>query len=150
MTKDEITSELRLKRANLRATRHRIIVLDALSSVGRPLTHQEILNRIDTYLDKVTLYRILSSLKDASLIHQVQGNDGIWRFCSHDEDSLQCPGGHPHLLCESCGKMFCLHDCRMQHIEVPSHFKVTHKQMLIIGICEDCQHQTENALHTKR
>ena len=135
-----ISSETRLKKANLRATRHRIRVLDVLSEAGRPLSHLDILEQLkDTGLDRVTLYRILSSLKDASLIHQVQGSDGIWRFCSHDENAESCPGGHPHLLCESCGRMQCLTNCKMQHVDVPDDFKVTHKQMLILGICKDCR-----------
>ena len=139
------TSELRLKKANLRATKHRVSVLDALSEAGRPLSHQEILDHLSgSQLDRVTLYRILSSLRDASLIHQVQGSDGMWRFCSHDEDSPHCPGGHPHLLCESCGKMQCLTHCKMQHVDVPNNFKVTHKQMLILGICSDCLNKKEN------
>ena len=111
-----------------------------LAEAGRPMSHLEILDKIkDVKLDRVTLYRILASLKDASLIHQVQGSDGTWRFCSHDEDSESCPGGHPHLLCESCGKMMCLTNCKMQHVDVPDDFMVTHKQMLILGICKDCR-----------
>ena len=139
MNRNILSSEDRLKNANLRTTRHRVRVLDVLAHAGRPMSHLEILEILgDARLDRVTLYRILATLKDASLIHQVQGSDGIWRFCSHDENAPSCPGGHPHLQCECCGRMQCLTSCKMQHVDVPEDFKVTHKQMLIIGICSDC------------
>ncbi len=137
-------AEDRLKRAKLRSTKHRICVLSALQDAHRPLSHpeiQQILSNIK--LDRVTLYRILSSLTEASLVHQVQGIDGIWRFCSHDEDSSSCPGGHPHLLCESCGMMKCLTEYKLPHYEVPEDFRVMHKQMVITGICADCQKHEE-------
>ena len=133
-------AENRLREAGLRITKHRICVLAKLLTEARPISHLELLNLLADYkFDRVTLYRILSTLKDAGLVHQVQGTDGIWRFCAHDEINGKCPGGHPHLLCEVCGQMICLSNQKMPHFEVPSDFKVTHKQMLILGICANCQ-----------
>ena len=138
------SSAERLKKANLSATKHRVTVLNILMEAGRPLSHLEIQDKLEgTKIDRVTLYRILTLLKEASLIHQVQGNDGVWRFCSHDDESDHCPGGHPHFLCESCGKMICLTNSRMQHIQVPDGFAVTHKQMLILGVCDSCCQKAE-------
>ena len=135
-------AENRLRDAGLRATKHRICVLAKLLEEARPISHLEILNLLSEYkLDRVTVYRILAMIKDAGLVHQVQGTDGIWRFCAHDEVGGKCPGGHPHLLCEVCGQMICLSDQKMPHFEVPQDFKVTHKQMLILGICAKCQAQ---------
>ena len=138
-------AENRLRQANLRATRHRICVLTALMDAGKPMSHPEILQQLrDIKLDRVTLYRILTSLTDASIVHQVQGMDGIWRFCAHDEDTAACPGGHPHLLCESCGTMLCLTGQKLPHCEVPPDFHVTHKQMVISGICSKCQEMRDS------
>ena len=143
----QTTASTILKKANLHATKHRVTVLGILVSAGRPLSHVEIQDQLGTTrIDRVTLYRILTILKEAGLVHQVQGSDGIWRFCAHDAESDVCPGGHPHLLCESCGKMMCLTDCRMQHVEVPQGFKVTHKQMLILGVCEACMKKSEKEI----
>ncbi len=107
----------RLRRANLRATPHRIRILSLLEQEARPLSHLEILQSVTEFrLDRVTLYRILASLTEAGIVHQVQGTDGIWRFCAHDETDNQCPGGHPHRVCEKCGTMMCLNHTRMQHV----------------------------------
>ena len=132
----------RLRRASLRATPHRIRILSLLEQEARPLSHLEILQSITEFrLDRVTLYRILASLTEAGIVHQVQGTDGIWRFCAHDETDNQCPGGHPHLLCEKCGTMMCLNHTRMQHVDVPEDFEVHHKQLIIVGLCAKCRKQ---------
>ena len=139
MNIEEISTQ-RLKRAKLRTTRHRVRVLSVLELAQRPLTHLEILQSIpEQNLDRVTLYRILASLTEASLVHQIQGFDGTWRFCSHDDETDKCPGGHPHLLCSKCGIMWCMPEVKLQHIDVPEGFHVTHKQMVIVGVCKECQ-----------
>ncbi|MBQ9396572.1 MAG: transcriptional repressor [Proteobacteria bacterium] len=129
----------RLKRAGLRATKQRIGVLAVLQDENRPLSHLELLQKLaDSRFDRVTLYRILAMLTEAMLVHQVQGLDGVWRFCSHDETCEGCPGGHPHLLCEECGTMTCLTGCKIPHFDVPDDFHVRHKQVVISGICARC------------
>ena len=129
----------RLKDAGLRATRHRIAVLEALEALGRPVSHPEILREIaHTRIDRVTLYRTLTSLSEVRLVHQVQGTDGVWRFCFHGTAESGCPGGHAHFLCEKCGMMVCLMGIRMPHIEVPDRYRVHHKQMLVTGLCPAC------------
>lgn len=133
----------RLKNANLRATSNRICILQALEAFGEPMSHVALLERLGDF-DRVTLYRILDAFVGAKLIHRVQGTDGVWRFCSHIDNGEQCPGGHPHLLCEQCGKMVCLTKTPLPHIDIEPGFCVTHKQMLILGICGACGKNTRN------
>ncbi|MBQ9242256.1 MAG: transcriptional repressor [Proteobacteria bacterium] len=133
-------AEDRLRAAGLRVTKHRICVLACLLEEARPLSHLDLIGLLrEQKLDRVTVYRILALLKDSGLVHQVQGTDGIWRFCAHEDVEGKCPGGHPHLLCEVCGQMTCLSEQKLPHLDVPHDFKVTHKQMLILGICANCQ-----------
>lgn len=127
-----------LKNAGLRNTRQRKIILELLFSHGAPLSHGEILSMLDEHLDRVTLYRTLDTLRRAGIVHQVQGTDGVWRFCAHDEMTAGCPGDHPHFLCLECGKMFCLADQRMPHVTVPDGVKVEGKQFVVYGACREC------------
>jgi len=141
---DSCCARKRLRRACVRVTDHRVCVLEALSSEARPLSHHELLARVSSHrIDRVTLYRVLGVLAEASLIHQVQGTDGVWRFCDHGKSLSGCPGGHPHFMCERCSTMWCLEGDRMPRIEVPEGFVVSHKQMLVLGICPDC-HDSKN------
>jgi Fur family ferric uptake transcriptional regulator/Fur family zinc uptake transcriptional regulator len=129
--------------AKLRATHQRKLVLRLLVEKGSPLSHSEISSTLVESLDKVTLYRTLQTLKAAGIVHQVQGLDGVWRFCAHDPESKGCPGDHPHFLCLHCGKMFCLTDQRLPRVEVPEGMTVEGKQLVVYGCCSECSPETE-------
>lgn len=129
-----------LKSSKLRTTRHRENILGCLLKHGRPLSHSEIQRELPS-LDRVTLYRALSSFVNAGIVHKVQGPDGAWRFCAHnaDDDGLGCPGDHPHFLCEACGKMICLVGQRLARLDVPDGYEVDGKQYVVYGKCSGCK-----------
>ena len=128
-----------LKSANLKVTHLRLAVLDYLVHIGVPVSHADIQAYIPD-IDRVTLYRTLASFVETNIVHQVQGLDGAWRFCSHatDTDKTSCPGNHPHFLCTSCGKMTCLHGQPMSKIDVPDGYEVVGKQFVAYGLCPEC------------
>ena len=130
--------ESSLREAGLRVTKQRVAVLKLLIGKGSPLSHNEISQLLDEPLDKVTLYRVLETLKKSGTVHQVQGVDGVWRFCAHEKDVDGCPGDHPHFQCVECGRMFCLTDQRMQKVDVPDGAAVKGKQFVIYGRCGEC------------
>lgn len=133
-----------LKNAGLRTTRQRRVILELLLACGSPLSHAEILSKIEEHLDRVTLYRTLETLRKAGIVHQVQGIDGVWRFCAHGEGADGCPGDHPHFLCLECGKMFCLTDQRMPRVRVPAGVEVEGKQFVVYGRCAECAVQKKS------
>lgn len=127
-----------LRRNGLRVTLQRKAVLGLLLKKGSPMSHNEITAALAEPIDKVTLYRILQALKEASVVHQVQGLDGTWRFCAHDSENEGCPGNHPHFLCVDCGKMTCLYGQALQRVEVPDGIEVEGKQFVVYGLCACC------------
>jgi Fur family ferric uptake transcriptional regulator/Fur family zinc uptake transcriptional regulator len=133
-----------LKAAGLKVTPPRLEVFGCLLEAGRPLSHAEIQSGLPD-LDRVTLYRTLSSFVGADIAHQVQGLDGMWRFCAHHREGVGCPGNHPHFLCASCGAMTCLTDQSLPRVEVGPGFEVSGKQFVAYGLCVDCVN-TGNAI----
>lgn len=127
-----------LKNIGLRNTRQRKIILELLISYGSPLSHAEILSKLDEKFDRVTLYRTLETLRKTGVVHQVQGVDGVWRFCAHELTEEGCPGDHPHFLCLECGKMSCMTEQKMPRVKVPSGVEVDGKQFVIYGRCAKC------------
>jgi len=138
-----MTVEELLSKAKLRATHQRKVVLSLLIQKASPLSHSEISSMLTEPLDKVTLYRTLQTLKTYGIVHQVQGLDGVWRFCAHDPESKGCPGDHPHFLCLHCGKMICLTGQRLPRVEVPEGMTVEGKQFVVYGCCSECGPETE-------
>jgi Fur family ferric uptake transcriptional regulator len=134
-----MNTETRLTRVGLRVTPVRKRVLAALIRAGYPLSQQELaaMKGLHDY-DRVTLYRTLNRLKEAGVVHAVQGMDGAWRFCAHSPHTSGCPGNHPHFLCLGCGRMRCLTGQKMPHVEVPPDVQVQGKQLVVYGLCSKC------------
>jgi Fur family ferric uptake transcriptional regulator/Fur family zinc uptake transcriptional regulator len=126
-----------LKSAEIKVTPVRVAVLSRLIEASRPLSHGEIHAKIPD-MDRVTLYRTLSTFVEADIAHQVQGLDGTWRFCAHSSGTGGCPGNHPHFLCAACGRMMCLLDQSMPRLDVPDACNVHGKQLVAYGICGEC------------
>jgi Fur family ferric uptake transcriptional regulator/Fur family zinc uptake transcriptional regulator len=130
----------------VRVTSIRRTVLKCLLRVHSPLTHGE-LSGLDELgsLDRVSLYRTLHRLRQARLVHAVQGVDGIWRYCAQAPRGSGCPGDHPHFLCEACGRMWCLSGQRLPEVDVPPELTVRGKQLVVYGMCGECRKSPQGA-----
>ncbi len=128
-----------LQASGLRCTPARDAVLAYLSRQGRPLAHSEIARaRGLAALDRVTLYRTLTALQDAGLVHRVQDQEGAWRFCAHVRRGRRCPANHPHFQCTRCGRMRCLTAQTLPWISVRDGERITGKQLVVYGLCAAC------------
>ena len=136
MSADSGASTL-LENAGLRATRVRLGVLSSILSAGRALSHRELVDVLGN-LDRVTVYRNLKLLKEAGLVHGVQGMDGVLRYVVNLSREKGCPGGHPHFLCLECGAMSCLANQVLPRVSVPKGCEVHGKQFLVYGLCRNC------------
>lgn len=135
MQTNELTKILRA--AKLRVTPLRLAALEYLAAAGQPLSHTDVQAGLPD-ADRVTLYRILTAFVETNIAHQVQGLDGAWRFCVHTDEGNGCPGDHPHFLCTTCGRMTCLLDQKMPHVNVPEGCHVEGKQLVAYGKCPAC------------
>ncbi len=131
--------------------------------------------------DRVTVYRTLNSLVEAGIAHRMDPGDRVFRFgLSGDHaahapvagtgcgcgESENCPHpapipapprlpeqshGHPHFMCDSCGKVECLEDTevvlrprgvagkgtgRTRGGRVPT---VRQQEVLLKGTCDECE-----------
>jgi Fur family ferric uptake transcriptional regulator len=92
---------VRLRAAGLSPTRRRRQLLEALDGRRRPVGAHELYVELATRGERVgmsTVYRTLSALADAGLLH-VFTRDGetCYRPCA--------PGRHYHLVCRRCGEV---------------------------------------------
>ena len=129
-----------LRSAGLRRTIARRVVLDVLNRVDRPLSHQEIASAPEIRnLDRVTLYRTLTTLQKAGLLHRVHGLDGVWRFRGHRTPGGKCGGNHIHFLCMECNQMFCLPEQPLPWVKEPEGAEIVGKQLVVYGRCAECR-----------
>ncbi|MEQ1500963.1 MAG: transcriptional repressor [Myxococcota bacterium] len=132
-----------LRAAGLKRTPARIRILAAIEELSVPVSHAQLVGRPEVAeLDPITVYRTLSALESAGLLHRVHGIDGTWRYCAQPHDRPGCPGNHPHFLCTSCGAMTCLLDQAMPKVGVPAGAVVEGRHLLAWGRCPTCASET--------
>ena len=128
-----------LKTSGIRVTAPRLAVLRVLSQAERPLSHTEVLERLGAIdCDPATVYRSLIKLRDAGLAVVASRVAGIDRY-----DLARATGsahGHPHFLCEDCGRVACLPDAVQINTAAagPWAVAVDGAALQLLCTCPDC------------
>ncbi|HUI93274.1 MAG TPA: transcriptional repressor [Chitinivibrionales bacterium] len=120
----------------LKKTKTRLSILNLLLSSKKPLSHQDISHKIPG-LDKVTVYRVLSSFLDKNIAHRIETQDHVWHFavcpCGH---TAHC---HPHFSCRKCGRIECLSDVKLPVWSRSATGHVVENQEIYLhGLCVQC------------
>lgn len=129
-----------LKKAGLAKTNQRLAVLERLIRADRPLNAQEILKDAVAYLriNRVTVYRILASLRDGGVIREIESGQGMSFYemaCLHNPI-------HPHFRCRCCGRILCMSPLTLSQawewFARPYDFCVEAVDIRLTGICDRC------------
>jgi len=112
-------------------------LLELFEHTKEALSAIDLVKRLESEMNKTTVYRILERLEDEGILHAFKGKDGLqwYAMCkgcsaSHHADL------HPHFQCRVCGKTECL-DIELSVPSVPQH-KIDSAELLLFGQCEDC------------
>jgi Fur family ferric uptake transcriptional regulator len=131
-----------LKDHKLRNTAIRREILELFLETKHALTHSFIEKRLDNNFDRVTLYRTLKTFEEKGLIHRIASDTEVIEYAlckddchEHDHKHLD---NHAHFKCESCQRTFCLDEIAVPDIKVPQGFAAKDFQLLVMGICEQC------------
>ena len=131
----------RLRRESCRLTGPRRAILQLLEGERRPLSGQEIHQRLPRGAsDLATVYRSIQLLERLKVVKRFQFNDGVSRFALVNE------GRHDHqhhLVCTRCASMVEIGDCVVRELEervaTQSKFKAVTHRLEFFGICPACQ-----------
>ncbi|MBI4424465.1 MAG: transcriptional repressor [Elusimicrobia bacterium] len=130
-----------LERHGLRLTDQRQRILDFLLSAERHLSLNDIYQALRKHgVGRVTVFRTLKMLEEASLVDHVTGTKGTSRF----EVKLERPH-HDHLICIACGA---IQEVRWPELEKIQDkicramgFSVAWHRHEVFGRCRQCQVQ---------
>lgn len=121
----------------IRKTQSIEILLAEFQKSGEAVSAIELIKRLNSKLNRTTVYRVLDKLEDDGVLHSFLDKNGIkWyakcKNCTHSSHF----DAHPHFQCLSCGKV----DCVTIDINIPKIPKreVVVSQILIQGKCESC------------
>jgi len=130
-----------LKQAGLSQTSHRKRILYILIHANTPLSVSDILKQLDQErkMNKVTVYRILSSFKSEGIIREIPTDHGVNRY----EMACQHNPVHPHVYCRICRTMTCMPPITLSQVwglfAPPSDFRIDNINVNITGLCRTCQ-----------
>lgn len=122
-----------------RYSRQREAILESLRSVYSHPTAAELCDMVRKTIPNIslgTVYRNLAELTKSGDAFCFKAHDG-----SEHYDGFVTR--HPHLICQSCGKILDLHeengDLLLQNYQTGSKHLLQNYQLIFYGICADCQ-----------
>lgn len=130
--------EQMLKNAHLRVTPARVAILSLLEKEHKPLSIQEIGERLTKKtIDQVTVYRTLASLVKSGHVRQIDLRHG------HVDYELMRQHHH-HIICTDCSRVEEIEEDtaliqKIDRIGKSKKFAVQDHAFEIFGLCENCQ-----------
>lgn len=126
-----------LRRAGVKISAGRILILRVLAQAHRPLAAQDIEHSLQT-VDRSSITRALTLFASHRLIHIVDDGSGASKYelctrTTHRDSDL-----HPHFHCMECGTTFCLESSEIPPVDLPIGFVPETANYVIKGTCADC------------
>lgn len=121
----------------IRKTKSVDVLLNEFKNDSGAISVIELIKRLNSKLNKTTVYRVLDKLEDDGVLHSFLGNTGLkWYAKCHGCSKSKHTDVHPHFQCLDCGKV----DCLDVIVTIPELLKreVVASQVLIQGKCEVC------------
>jgi Fur family ferric uptake transcriptional regulator len=131
-------TDKKLTMRNIKPTAMRELVLKVLTEQDRAISLADIEQKFDN-ADKTTLYRTLKTFEENKLIHSIDDGTGSVKYALCKE-TCQCHPEdlHVHFLCTKCHQTYCLNDISIPSIALPVNFKLETINMVVKGICSNC------------
>ena len=131
-------SDERLKSRNIQPTAMRELVLKILGEQDVAISLPELEQKFEK-AERTTLYRTLKTFEEKKLIHSIDDGSGsvkyalcLEKYQCHPEDL------HVHFLCTKCQQTYCLNDISIPSIALPLNFKLETINMVMKGVCSNC------------
>ena len=132
-----------LKKAELKSTKKRQMLLFLLQKQARPMTAEELHEQANNILpmNVSTVYRTLNTLTDKGILVRSVRQDGKAYYALAKKD-------HYHrLVCDLCGKVIPIDTCPLSELEESlenkTGFRITGHSLEFTGVCPECAEKTE-------
>jgi Fur family ferric uptake transcriptional regulator len=129
-----------LRDAGMRRTGPRQAVLEHLLASEHALSHQELENRLEGRVDRVTIYRILAAFEEHGIVHRIMDSQGHPQYavCSSSCSGHHHHDEHIHFECNRCGNTYCLDEAVFPQVAMPQGFILQTLEIHARGCCPRC------------
>jgi len=134
-----IDIENKLKVKDINPTAMRLLVLEFLTRQNAAISLND-LERGMAPSDRITLYRTLKTFEEKGLVHSIEDGTGATKYalCEEDCDGENHHDLHVHFYCNTCRETFCLPNTKIPDISLPINFFRQEMNLIIKGICDQC------------
>ena len=133
-----ISPEQSLDNAGVRVTAVRLLIWKTIRNGFHDAFSLADLETVLPTVDRSTLFRNLSVLTEAHLLHEIDDGSGSQKYCvCHLDDTRHCQG-HIHLTCRICHRTFCLTNVKIPPVPLPEGFVQEETEYVVKGICKEC------------
>lgn len=138
MGKKTIVEQIKelMRQQGLKVTPPRMHVIEVLAHAKRPLSADEVYEKVADTINRVTVYRTLSTLESAHCVS---------RFTFQNKHVYELATTHSHyLVCRGCEKVERISSCTLDDIEKASlksskrFASVDHHTLQLSGMCRNC------------
>ena len=130
-----------LHKHQLRITRPRLRVLELISRKKTATSQPDLEKVLGEEIDRVTLYRILSSFELKGILHKILDLNGTatYALCSDTCPEHIHQESHVHFTCSVCNSIYCLNEIKLPPVSLPQNFSMNSVAVNVVGICAQCQ-----------
>jgi Fur family ferric uptake transcriptional regulator len=139
MNNQQFISDL-LRAHGLRKTPNRIEMLSLFIKHEAALSASDIITRMKSKLDRVTVYRALNAFETHGILHRASEDErGIkYALCERHCPDEAHADQHVHFVCYQCHQTFCLDNVRVPEVTVSDKFSVDRTNYTLSGTCQAC------------
>jgi Fur family transcriptional regulator, ferric uptake regulator len=129
-----------LKANSLSITDSRKTILELFQNSKGALAHADIENKTASQFDRVTIYRTLQTFVDKGIIHTIPTPDNSVKYalCKDSCGQGHHHDNHIHFICDKCAVTYCLDHVQIPQVALPAGFVYTQTDVLVSGICKNC------------
>lgn len=140
-----------LDKHHLKKTSPRISVLSILKSRNVATSQPELEQIIGKEIDRVTLYRTLTTFEEKGIIHKVLDLNGTSNYAlsSSSKSNNQLHDEHVHFNCTVCLNVYCLDQLHVPKLSMPQGFSSQNVNVIVYGICYSCNKKAEEFIKNK-
>lgn len=136
-------SETLLHHKGVRPTAIRLLILDAIAAMQRPVSLLELEAKLGT-VDRSTIFRTVTLFLAHDVLHGFEDGSGSLKYelCDGD-DAHSVDDMHTHFFCEACHRTFCMKTTHVPQVALPEGFVQHSVNYVVKGLCADCRRRAE-------
>lgn len=140
-----------LEKNGLKKTNTRLKVLAILKSKREAISQPDLERILGKEVDRVTLYRTLSTFEEKAIIHKVMDLNGTanYAFCSSSCSNEQHQDEHVHFNCTICLNVYCLDELKIPKLSLPDGYPPQSINLIVYGTCINCNEKLTEYQSTK-